>query len=262
MEPHALRHDEAGVITLTLNRPAKLNAIGPEMREALRQAVHDLGECEEHQVLVIRGNGRYFSAGVDLGGRASAGLSGQYQRRGYRTLHLLLDEIECVEKPVILAAQGPCLGLGVELACSCDFRFASEQATFRLPEVELGVIPGSGGVSRLTQIVGPAWARWMAMAGQGVDAERALAIGLVHDVWPMAEFEDRLGAFVKSLVALPSEAVGLAKLAIGAASTVDPGTARNVERLANATLVTSNDFRSRAASFTRPNDTHEHEVTR
>jgi enoyl-CoA hydratase len=152
------------------------------MTEALWQATRALRDRDDLRVLVIRAEGEYFTAGIDLGavpgevGGARPESDIRY-RRLYRDHHLLYDEMEAVEKPVILAAQGPCLGAGVEMAVSCDFRFAAQSARFQLPEIGLGVIPGSGGTGRLTRLLGPHWAKWMAMAGRSLTAEQALAVG-------------------------------------------------------------------------------------
>jgi len=175
-------------------------------------------------------------------------------RRQYRAdaQHDLFDEIEQIEKPVVLAAQSHCFGVGVELAASCDFRLASDAATFALPEVaNLAVIPGSGGISRLTRLVGPHWAKWLAMACERVDAEQAMAMGLAHAVYPAAEFPDRVASFAQRLAAMPREAVGLAKAAIDTAASVDRRSAREFDRLAQSLLFTSDDFRDRVDAFQR-----------
>jgi enoyl-CoA hydratase/carnithine racemase len=158
--------------------------------------------------------------------------------------------MEQIEKPIVLAAQGPCFGVGVELGVSCDFRLASDASTFALPEVaNLAVLPGSGGISRLTRLVGPHWARWLAMAGQVVDAEEARTIGLVHAVYPASEFAERVQAFALHLAGLPREAVGLAKVAIDAAASIDRRTAREFDRLAQSTLLSSPDVTQRVDAF-------------
>jgi enoyl-CoA hydratase len=246
-----LEHD-GDVLTLTFTRDDKLNAISPPMLEALRAAVDRLATDADIRVLVITAEGRYFTAGMDahrsgraLGLMVDDGTPGSEFRRRYRNLHSLFDELEAIEKPVVLAAQGPCLGVGVELGVSCDFRLASRRATFGLPEIpNLGVLPGSGGISRLTRLVGPHWARWLAMAAQTVDADEARTIGLVHRVIPDDRFTDEVAAFARHLAGLPGEALGLAKLAIDAAADTDRTTARNVERIANTLLVSSDEHRS------------------
>jgi enoyl-CoA hydratase/carnithine racemase len=250
------RTDNDGVITVTFTRDEKLNAVSPEMLDGLRAAVDDLGDNPDARVLVITGEGRHFTAGNDITtltpatGEADDQRSGTALRRQYRRLHLLFDEIEAIEKPVILAAQGPCRGFGVELAASCDFRFASDRAVFSLPEiVNLAVLPGSGGISRLTRLVGPHWARWLAMAGQPVDAAQAVQIGFVHAVYPSDGFDAAVQEFARSLVALSPQALGLAKLGIDAAASVDRVTARDFDRVANTLLIHSDEHVARVKAF-------------
>jgi enoyl-CoA hydratase len=242
---HTRRSEQDGVLTLVLTRDAKLNAIDPEMIEELRRAVVDMTEREDLRVLVITAEGRYFTAGIDIAslnpdpGRTATGdVSGIKTRVFLRRLHVLLDSLESLEKPVILAAQGPCLGLGLEMAVSCDFRFAAERATFSLPEIpSMGVIAGSGGISRLTRLIGPHWARWVALASRSVDAQQAVQIGLVHEIYPDAVFVERVQEFARALTKLSGEALGLAKLAIDAAASADRTTARDFDRIANTLLL-------------------------
>lgn len=251
------RHEDAGVLTITFTRDNKLNAVNPAILESLRQAVADLAAREDLRVLVITAKGRYFTAGLDLkaagphlGLLASEDMAGRTFRQNYRRLHQLFDELEAIEKPVVVAAEGPCLGIGLEMSVSCDFRLAASQATFGLPEIEnLGVLPGSGGISRLTRIIGPHWARWLAMAAETVDANQALAIGLVHRVIPDDEFDAAVAAFARNLATFSPEALGLAKLTIDAAADGDRTTARNVDRIANTLLVLSPEHRAKVALF-------------
>jgi enoyl-CoA hydratase/carnithine racemase len=252
------RTDADGVITVTFTRDEKLNAVSPTMLDELTRAVADLGDREDTRVLVITAEGRHFTAGIDItamsgqGMGASAPASGIALRRDYRRLHLLFDEIEAIEKPVVLAAQGPCRGVGVELAASCDFRLASDRAIFQLPEIaNLAVLPGSGGISRLTRLVGPHWARWLAMAGVAVDAQQALAMGFVHAIHPDEQFAGAVEAFARGLTELPPQALGLAKLAIDAAASADRASARDFDRIANTLLLMSEDHRARVEAFTR-----------
>ncbi|EIV91593.1 enoyl-CoA hydratase/isomerase family protein [Frankia sp. QA3] len=257
MSEHFRRELDDGVLTITFTRDDKLNAVSAPMLAALRGAVADLGDDDAVRVLVITAEGRHFTAGMDIttidtsmGFEPDGSVNGRSVRRTYRALHLLMDEIEAIEKPVILAAQGPCRGFGVELAVSCDFRFAAPRTTFALPEVpNLGVLPGSGGISRLTRLVGPHWARWLAMAARPVDAERALTIGLVHDVFTDEEFAASVREFARSLVALSPQALGLAKLAIDAAASVDRTTARDFDRVANTLLLTSEEHLAKVRAF-------------
>jgi enoyl-CoA hydratase len=253
------RADDDGVVTLTLTRDDKMNAMTPGMFEVLEQAVSDLGDRDDQRVLVITAEGRFFTAGLDVaslrpdvGTGTDGTVRGSNIRRQYRAEahHDLFDEIEQVEKPVILAAQSHCMGVGIELGASCDFRFASDVATFGLPEVpNLAVIPGSGGISRLTRLIGPHWAKWLVMAGETIDAPTARDLGFLHAVYPAAEFADRVDQFARRLAGMPREALGLAKVAIDTAATVDRRTAREFDRMAQTLLFTSDDFRDRVNAF-------------
>jgi enoyl-CoA hydratase len=243
--------DSEGILTITFHREEKLNAITPEMTEALWTAVRMLSTRDDLRCLVITGTGRYFTAGMDLStevGSSPGNPETQDQhpgwnfRRNYRTHHLLYDEMESVEKPIIIAFQGIALGAGVEMAGSVDFRFCVPDATFGVPEVKLGVMAGSGGTSRLTRLVGPAWAKWMAMAGMRVDAQRALAIGLVHDIFPAETFLDDVYDFCRGLIKLSPEVLGVTKLAIDMYVDTDRTAQRHIDRLLVTGLVQSGDF--------------------
>jgi enoyl-CoA hydratase len=259
MSPHARREDEDGVVYITFTRPEKRNAVSLEMFETIRRAVDDLRDQDDLRVLVLRAEGDYFTGGKDVAdlsvnvGEGTDGIvRGSNMRTQYRREadHDLFDAIEQVEKPVILAAQGHCLGVGIEMGVSCDFRLAAEGAMFGLPEVQnLAVLPGSGGISRLTRIVGPHWARWIAMACEPVDAQQALAIGLVHAVYTKEEFDERVRGFARKLASMPREALGVTKVAIDIADTVDRGTARIFDRFAQTLLFSSDDFKDRVNAF-------------
>jgi enoyl-CoA hydratase/carnithine racemase len=245
------RDDTDGIITVTFTRPDKRNAISAAMFTVLEQAVVDLADDPAQRVLVVTAEGPYFTAGMDIAdlGPVAEGAAGRRQYR-QQAHHDLFDELEQIEKPIVLAAQGACVGVGVELGVSCDFRLASDGASFALPEIaNLAVIPGSGGISRLTRIVGPHWARWLAMAGQTVDAQQALNIGLVHAMYPAGSFADEVQAFARHLAALPVEAVGLAKIAIDTAASADRRTARQFDRLAQSALFQSADYLGRISAF-------------
>lgn len=250
-EPGALLTRDDAVLTMTLNRPDKLNAINDDVEEVLRQAITTFASDGGLRVLLIAARGEYFSAGFDVGHRVDDDHdpSGVRLRHRYREIHDLFDLFEQVEKPVVVAAHGPCLGGALELALSCDFRLAAPRARFALPEIKLGVLPGSGGTSRLTRTVGPAWARWLVMAGQTVTAEDALGMGLVHAVYPADSFDDDVAAFVARLAGLPTDAVGVAKLAIDLADRLDRASGRDLERLANTGLMTSQEHRDRVAGL-------------
>ena len=129
------------------------------------------------------------------------------------------------------------------MSLSCDFRLAAASASYALPEIEIGALPGSGGISRLTRIAGPHWARWLVMAGEHLTAEQALNIGIVHAVYPDATFAAQVRAFCVKLATRPYELLGLAKLSIELAADLDRAQARNVERISNSILFTGDEHK-------------------
>jgi enoyl-CoA hydratase/carnithine racemase len=243
MSELALREDREGVAIVTLNRPERLNAMNLEMRNVIFQAVEELRDRSDLRVLLIRAHGRYFTAGVDIRessvtAAARLKMSMVDIRRDYRRgMHVFLDEMEAVEKPIVMAIHGPCLGLGVEMAGAADFRLASEGARFGLPEIDIGLLPGSGGTSRFTRLCGPGWAKWLIMAGEQIDAPTALAAGFVQAVWPDETFEDEVWRFCQRLQLRPAEVQGVAKLAIELAYDLDRSQARHIERIVNTPLM-------------------------
>jgi len=256
---HVRRDEEGGVVTVTFVRDDKLNAVNLSMIDAVREAAYDLSARDDLRVLVITAEGRYFTSGLDISelqpqiGLGTDGVvRGSNIRREYRSgaNHDLYDFLESIEKPVILAAQSACIGIGIEMGMSCDFRLASDTAVFSLPEVaNLAVIPGSGGVSRLTRIIGPHWTKWLAMAGETIDAQQALAIGLIHAVYPIAAFDESVQAFARKLAQMPREALGLVKILVDNAVTADRRSARDVDRLAQSLLLTSEEHHAKVAAF-------------
>lgn len=239
--------EQDAILEVVLDRPQKLNAISDQMLDVLREAIDRFAAQRALRVMLIRANGRYFSAGVEIGADLSPQVGGSTLdgRHWYRTkFHRMFDEIEAIEKPVVVAHQGPCLGGGLELSLSCDFRLAAASASYGLPEINIGALPGSGGISRLTRIAGPHWARWLVMAGENVDAAQALSMGIVHAVYADHEFEARVRAFCLKLAQRPYELLGLAKLSIELAADLDRTQARNVERISNSILFTGDEHRA------------------
>ncbi|HKY91933.1 MAG TPA: enoyl-CoA hydratase/isomerase family protein [Nevskiaceae bacterium] len=244
--------EQDGLLEVVLNRPEKYNAISPAMKAKLQEGVERFATRRDLRVMLIRAVGKYFTAGVEVTPELSPDVGGStldgraWYRRAY---HLLFDELECIEKPIVVAHQGPCLGGGLEMSLSCDFRFAAANATYALPEIEIGALPGSGGISRLTRVAGPHWARWLAMAGESIDAAQALNIGIVHAVYPDDVFEEKVRAFCAKLSKRPYELLGLAKLSIELAADLDRTQARNVERIANSILFTGDEHKALLAAF-------------
>jgi enoyl-CoA hydratase len=173
---------ENGIFTITINRPDKLNALNKKVIEELSAAVDEVYQKKEIKCAVITGAGsKAFVAGADIteflnldaNGGAALAAKGQ---------ELLFNKIENCFKPIVAAVNGFALGGGCELAMSCHFRLASENAKFGQPEVNLGLIPGYGGTQRLTQLVGKGKAMELMMTAQMIDANEAKELGLVNYV--------------------------------------------------------------------------------
>ena len=242
-EPHLLTQEQDGILIATLNRPDKLNALSAETMQLFEEALGRFRDTPELKVMLIRSTGRYFCSGADMRGgspstapRTASGIR-ENHRRGLNNMHRIYDEMEHVEKPIVGAVHAACVGGGLELMLSCDFRLAAKNASFAFPEGLFGVLPASNGVSRLTRICGPHWARWLIMGNQKADADRALIMGLVHDVMPDEGFEEAALDFCRHLTKQNGEQMGAAKIAIELAAEVGPEMGRHVERMANSALM-------------------------
>jgi enoyl-CoA hydratase len=248
-----LLNEDHAVLELVLNRPEKHHAISDEMIERLREAVDLFAARRDLRVMLIRSSGgKYFSAGMDVSPELSPEVGGSTLdgRHWYRTkFHRLFDELESIEKPIVAAHRGICLGGALEMSLSCDFRLAAASARYGLPELEIGALPGSGGISRLTRIAGPHWARWLVMAGEQIDAQQALQIGIVHAVYADDTFDAQVRDFCARLAQRPYELLGLAKLSIELAADLDRAQARNVERISNSILFTGAEHKAMLQAF-------------
>lgn len=251
--PHLIVEAHEGILIASLNRPEKLNALTGQTLALFEAALHRFRDTASLKVMLVRATGRYFCAGADLRDRSGepqepprSGVAIREKHRlGLNGMHRIYDEMEHMEKPIVVAHQGPCVGGGLELSLSCDFRIAAKSATYAFPEGKMGVLPASNGVSRLARIVGPHWARYLIMANLPADADRAYVMGLVHEVFPDDTFERDVMTFCEHLAAQHGEQMGTAKLAIELAHDVGLAQARQVERLANSALMLNPDYLER-----------------
>ena len=245
-----LERPEPGIALLTLNRPDRLNAWNAKMRQEMRDAVGALVEDDSLRVAILTGAGRAFAAGEDVAGMPDlTGVGPRGFRRRVRMIHNVFDDIEQMEVPVIAAINGVAAGGGLELALSCDFRFAAETARLGLPENNVGLIPGSGGISRLVKLVGPAKAKRLVMTGEIVPAATALAYGLVDEVHPADKLMPRALEFALLLASKAPLALGTAKLVINQCANVDTETGRNFERIGQSVLKLTDDHKEGQRAF-------------
>ncbi|MBX3692503.1 enoyl-CoA hydratase-related protein [Dokdonella sp.] len=190
--------DRAGVRTVTVNRPDKLNALNARTLDELRLAFEAVRDDEAVRVVVLAGAGeKAFVAGADIGELATlTPVQAQvFSRAGQR----LMRAIETLGKPVIARVQGFALGGGLELAMCCHLRIASEKARLGLPEITLGLLPGFGGTQRMLRLAGRAATLELCLTGQPVDAARALALGLVNRVVAAEALDTEVEALASQL---------------------------------------------------------------
>lgn len=199
---------DGAVATIELNRPAKLNAVTPEMTEALKEFAQRANAQRDVRVVVLAAAGeRAFCAGSDV-----SELDAYPDPWAFRNRADYCDAVRSIRKPVIAAINGYAYGGGLELAMSCDVRIASRKATFAAPEIKLGWVGGGGQAAFLAHSIGPSNASLMLLTGEPVDAERALAWGLVSEVVALEELRPRVRALAELITERPPIAAETAKL--------------------------------------------------
>lgn len=248
---HLLVDDhDGGIRVVTLNRPEKFNSWNAAMRREMRDVIESAAIDPAVRSLIFTGAGKAFSSGEDVSEMADLTEIGT---RGFRavarSLHSLFDLIESVEIPVIAAVNGVAAGGGFELALSCDFRVMAEDARFVMPETKVGLIPGSGGCSRLVSHVGLGRAKELVMLSRPLGAIDAMAAGLVTELTPKGGALDGAIAIARQLQSFAPLAIGMAKLVLNTCTDVDHETGRRIERLGQSVLKTTADHAEGAKAF-------------
>jgi len=199
------------VVTITLNRPAQLNAMTAHTRVEVTAALRAAEADPEVRVVVLTGAGRAFSSGADIGPRGSTPTPADMYA-AYENLDREMDVLRSLRKPVIAAINGICYGYGLMLAAQCDLVVASDRATFSMIEARMG----SSGATVLPYLIGPQWAKLLMLAGEVISARTAERIGLVLKVVSHDRLADRTAALARRIAAMPPAGVLLNKRAIDA----------------------------------------------
>jgi enoyl-CoA hydratase len=201
---------DGALAVVTLNRPQQLNALSYGLVKDLSLAMQELDRDPEVRVMIVTGGDKVFAAGADIKEMADRGPFDEriHERLAFR------DQINKISKPVIAAVSGFALGGGCELAMSCDIIIASESARFGQPEVNLGIIPGSGGTQRLTHLLGKHRAMELVLTGDMINAAEAERLGLVNRVVPVELLLEEAKSVAKKIASKPMLAIKAAKEAI------------------------------------------------
>jgi enoyl-CoA hydratase len=240
------------VALLTLNRPDALNALNRATLEALRERLHALAQDRSTRAVVVTGEGRAFAAGADIA--EMRGLTPS-QAEDFSALgHEAFAALEALPVPTVAAVNGYALGGGCELACACDWIYASERARFGQPEVNLGILPGFGGTTRLVRRVGIGWARELVLTGAPIKADEALRIGLANRVLPPEELLAAALATGDAIAQKGPLAVAQAKRVLVEGQDADARVAGALERAAFGLVFSTDDRAEGMAAFLEKRD--------
>jgi 2-(1,2-epoxy-1,2-dihydrophenyl)acetyl-CoA isomerase len=242
---------EGGVLTLTLNRPERLNALNGALIEALSAGIKRAGTDPECRAVLITGAGRGFCAGADLANRAFAPGDarpdlGEALEKG---LNPIIRGIRNLPKPVVCAVNGPAAGAGANIALACDIVLAAKSAQFLQAFARIGLIPDAGGTFVLPRLVGDARARALMMLAEPIAAEQAQAIGMIYRA---VDDEDLMGeahTIAERLAAGPTHALGLIKRALAASPTNALNAQLDLERDLQREAGASDDYMEGVRAF-------------
>lgn len=201
------------VATLTIDRPAKRNAMSYDMWSALPDLLGRVRDDDAVRVLVLRG-GEHFSAGADIGEFSTLRKGAEGAARYGEAVHGGERAIATLDKPTIAAINGFCVGGGCEIALACDIRVAAADARFGITPAKLGIVYNFTSTKQLVDVVGPAWAKQILFSGDLIDAGTALRIGLVNEIHPAAELEARVKELSETIASRAQVSVRGAKAII------------------------------------------------
>jgi 2-oxoglutaroyl-CoA hydrolase len=241
---HLTLDTDSGIARLVLDRPGKMNAVTLGMRDQIADVFRVLERDGRARVVIVRGAGEEaFTAGGEIA---------MFLEAGPGPLSYLHDNVAAAERfpgPVIAAIDGFCLGVGLEIALSCDFRIATSRAVFGLPEVRLGMLPGSGGSQRVARLVGLGRAKDMILRSRRIPAPEAHAWGLITQVVEPDQLDSAADALARELLAQPRLAVETAKRVLNLSQDTPLSAGLQVEGYAYGMLRGTPDFAEGVQAF-------------
>ncbi|MEU4926474.1 enoyl-CoA hydratase-related protein [Streptomyces yokosukanensis] len=247
-----IAHEVRGqVVHLTLDRPEALNALTPDMRDALVARLDEASADPQVRAVVLTGTGRGFCAGADLRGGAGSGdrIPGDVARTIRLGAQRLIAAVLDCEKPVLAAVNGTAAGLGAHLAFACDLILAAESARFIEVFVRRGLVPDAGGAYLLPRLLGPHRAKELMFFGDALPAPDAERLGLVNRVVPDAELEKTAHEWATRLAAAPTRALALTKQLVHTCMESDRASAFAAEAWAQEINMTTEDAREGLRAF-------------
>ena len=245
------------VAHIKLSRPEEFNSMNKAFWSELPHLIEDISDNAAARVIVLSGEGKHFCAGMDLANFSPSDKqpnahSGMRKESGYRVTLDLQHTITCLEKariPVIAAIQGYCFGVGLEFSLACDFRIVTKCAQLSLPEMKIGMIPGSGGSVRLARMIGLSRVKDMIMRGKRISGEEAYNYGLASEVVEIDELESATRNLVKELCLVSPLAQRAIKTVLNASQDAPLHVAIELEGETYGRLRSSSDFKEGVQSF-------------
>lgn len=255
---HILYDLSAGVATITLNRPDKLNSFNGDMHAELRDALDRVTAEPSARCLLLTGAGRGFCAGQDLSDRAVAPDQpmpdlGQSIEANYNPL---IRRLRALEMPVIAAVNGIAAGAGANIALACDLVLAARSASFIQSFCKLGLVPDSGGTWFLPRLIGTQRAMALAMLGDKVTAEQAASWGMIYQVVDDADLQSTATALASRLATQPTRGLALIKKAIQASADNSLDQQLDLERDSQRTAGRTDDYREGVFAFIEKRTPH------
>lgn len=231
---------------ITLNRPQALNAVNAEMLKELALAAEAFDNNDAVRVLIVKGDGKTFAAGIDIKEVLSRADS---KFLGIDEMQNCFRRFAAVKKPIIAAVSGYALGIGCELALACDIILAADNARFGQPELSLGTIPAFGATQRLTRALGKAKAMEMILSGRALTAEEAFVSGLVSRIVPLPDLFEDAAKTAARIAAQPLGALKAAKEAVLAAQNTPLEEGIAFEGKAAQCCLAADEFRESLRNF-------------
>jgi 2-(1,2-epoxy-1,2-dihydrophenyl)acetyl-CoA isomerase len=237
-----------GIATITLNRPKQKNALDQVMREELASVVSAVRRDRGIQVLILGGAGAAFCSGGDIGTMRAASTAEEARDR-MLNLHLTIEDLLTLDRPIIAAVDGPAYGAGLGLALTADLILASPRARFCLSFLRLGAIPDCGVFYTLPRIVGLQRAKELAFSTREFGPDEAKAMGIVFEIQPADSIDERARQLALSLTRLPPTALSLTKRALNASLNSSLGTMLEMEATGQGLARSTNYHREAAVRF-------------